>query len=80
MNITLRGKTKQILENMVGEGYSNTLSEAVRLAIISFGEKHTGEKELVSSKLDRIDEEIAGGRRKTLSAKEALGAYSNNLK
>lgn len=74
MNVNLRGITKQILENMVKEGYASTLSEAIRLAIISFGESHS-EEHLVKRKLDRIDNNIKVGKRKVLSPGEALGKY-----
>jgi hypothetical protein len=80
MNVTLRGRTKQILETMVDKGYANTLSEAIRLTIIDFGETHLSEEELVSRKLDRIDREINEGKRKLLSAEEALGPYAKHTK
>lgn len=79
MNVTLRGKTKEILESMVSSGYANTLSEAIRLSIISFGEK-LSEQELVEKKLDRIDEDIKQGKRRLLTAEEAVGSYSKHLK
>ena len=80
MNVILRGRTKQILKEMVEEGYANTLSEAIRLAIISFGESRIGEDELVARKLDRIDKDIKHGKRKLLTAEEALGAHAKHLK
>ncbi len=80
MNVILRGKTKEILETMVAEGYANTQSEAVRMAIINFGEKHLEEVELVNRKLDKIDQEIKEGKRKLLNADEALGSYAKYVK
>ena len=80
MNVGLRGKTKEIVETMVEEGYANTKSEAVRLAIIKFGEEHLSEEELVSRKLDRINAEIKAGKRKLLTAEEALGVHAKHLK
>ena len=80
MNVILRGKTKQIVETMVEEGYANTQSEAVRVALLNFGEKHLEEVELVNRKLDRLDEEIKSGKRKLLNADQALGEYSKYLK
>lgn len=79
MNVTLRGKTKHILEEMVKEGYANTLSEAVRLAIINFRETHEDEIDLVNRKLDKIDREIKEGKRKVINSKQALGRYSKYL-
>jgi hypothetical protein len=80
MNVVLRGRTKEILEGMVYRGYANTLSEAVRLAIIDFGESHFSEEELVNRKLDRIDKEISEGKQKLLNAKQALGSHAKYLK
>jgi len=80
MNVTLRGRTKQILKNMVEEGYANTLSEAIRLAVITFGESHVSEEELVARKLDGIDKKIKQGKRRLLTAEEALGAHAKHLK
>ncbi len=80
MNVIFRGRTKEVLENMVEEGYANTQSEAARLAVISFGEEHFSEVELVNRKLDRIDQDIKAGKRKLLNADEALGSYAKYLK
>ncbi len=80
MNVILRGKTKEILEDMVEDGYANTQSEAVRLAIINFGEDHFNEEEMVNRKLDLIDEQIKKGKRKLLKADKGLGKYAKYLK
>ncbi len=79
MNVNLRGRARQILEVMVKEGYANTRSEAVRLAIINFGDKHA-EDLLVEKKLDKIDALIKGGKRKLLDSHDALGEYAKYLK
>jgi membrane-bound ClpP family serine protease len=80
VNVDFRGRTKQILESMVEEGYANTQSEAARLAIIQFGEEHFSEMELVNKKLDNIDQDIKAGKRKLLNSDEALGNYAKYLK
>ncbi len=80
MNVILNGKTKEIVETMVEEGYANSQSEAIRLAIVNFGQEHLREVELVSKKLDRIDQEIKEGKRRLLTADEALGKYSKLAK
>ena len=80
MNVILRGRTKEIVENMVEEGYANSQSEAVRMAIVDFGQHHLSEAELVNRKLDRIDQDIKAGKRKLLNADEALGEYSKHVK
>lgn len=80
MNVILRGRTKEIVETLVKEGYANSQSEAVRLAIVDFGQHHLNEVELVNRKLDRIDQDIKAGKRKLLTADEALGSYAKYLK
>jgi Arc/MetJ-type ribon-helix-helix transcriptional regulator len=80
MNVILRGRIKNIVKTMVDEGYANSQSEAVRLAIVDFGEHYISEEELVNSKLDRIDAEIKIGKRKLIGAEEALGKYTKYLK
>ncbi len=80
MNVTLRGRVSQILENMIDEGYANTKSEAIRLAILNFGEKHMVEEIMVKEKLDKIDRSIREGSRKLLDAKAALGVYAKHVK
>lgn len=80
MNVTLRGRIRQILDTMIKEGYANTKSEAIRLAILNFGEDHISEEIMVKEKLDRIDKEIKEGKRKVLNSKEALGVYAKYVK
>ncbi|MFA4907687.1 MAG: hypothetical protein WC602_05445 [archaeon] len=80
MNVTLRGKTKEILESMVAGGYANTQSEAIRLAIINFGKEHLSETELVNMTLDEIERQVKAGKRKVLTPKQALGKYAKYLK
>lgn len=78
--MVLRGRTKQIVETMVDKGYANSQSEAVRMAIVDFGQHHLSEAELVNRKLDRIDQDIKVGKRRLLNADEALGEYSKHVK
>ncbi|HIH15906.1 MAG TPA: hypothetical protein HA252_00690 [Candidatus Diapherotrites archaeon] len=80
MNVALRGKTKQILETMVQDGYANTQSEAIRLAIVHFGNEYLDEETLVNRKLDAIDKEISEGKRRLLTPEQALGAHAKHLK
>ena len=79
MNVNLRGKTLQIIDNMVSTGFANTKSEAIRLAILNFGKEHEEEIQ-VSRKIAKINSEIAKGKRRLLTAEEALGAYAKHLK
>jgi Arc/MetJ-type ribon-helix-helix transcriptional regulator len=80
MNVTLRGRTKAVVETMVKEGYANSQSEAIRMAIMDFGQYHLSENEIVNKKLDKIDSEINSGKRKLLNSQEALGEYAKYLK
>ncbi len=79
MNVTLRGKTRQIIEEMIAQGYANTKSEAIRLAIINFGKEHS-EELIVHDKLNKIDIRIREGKRKVLNVKEALGIHAKHVK
>lgn len=80
MNVILKGKTKEIVETLVKEGYANSKSEAVRLAIIDFGQNHLSETDLVNRKLDKLNKEIEMGKSRLLTPKEALGKHSKFLK
>ncbi len=80
LNVILRGVAKEILESMVKEGYANTQSEAIRLAIINFGKEHLSEEELVKRKIDFIESQVKAGKRKELNAEQALGKYAKFLK
>ena len=80
MNVTLKGRVQQILDVMVKEGYANTKSEAIRFALLIFGEEHVREEVAVGKKLDRINKEIKEGKRKVLKSKEALGVYAKYVK
>jgi Arc/MetJ-type ribon-helix-helix transcriptional regulator len=80
MNVILKGKAKLIAQTMVKEGFANSQSEAVRLALFNFGKECLTEDELVAKKMDRIDQEVKSGKRKLLSEKEALGKYADLLK
>jgi len=80
MNVILMGRTKEIVKSMVEDGYANSQSEAVRMAIVDFGQHHLDEVELVNRKLDKIDKNIKAGKRKLLNADQALGEYAKHLK
>lgn len=80
MNVPLRGKSLQVVEEMVAKGYANTKSEAIRLAVMTFGLKNFKEEELVRMKMDFMDAQVDEGRAKLLNSEEALGKYSKYLK
>ncbi|MFQ5406541.1 MAG: HIT family protein [Candidatus Micrarchaeia archaeon] len=56
------------------------LKEAIRTAVVPFGEDHLSEVELVNRKLDKIDKEIRVGKTKLLNADRALGVHSKHVK
>lgn len=73
MNVILKGKTKEIVESMVKEGYANTQSEAVRLAIINFGtQRMVGREEvvLVNKGIAAEMEEINSGKVKVYTSEQ----------
>lgn len=80
MNVVINGVPEQILNKMIKEGYASTKSEAIRLAIISFGKDSKYiENELVNRKIDYIDEQVKLGKRKMLTPEEALGKYAKKI-
>jgi hypothetical protein len=80
MNVTITGVPEKILNKMISDGYASTKSEAIRLAIISFGKsKHDIEIEMVNRKIDWIEEQVRLGKRKTLTPEEALGKYAKYI-
>jgi len=80
MNVILRGKTKEIVQAIVQTGYANSQSEAIRLALIDFGNNYLNETEMVNRKLDAIDRDISNGKSRTLNAEQALGWHAKHLK
>lgn len=79
-NVTVKGVTEEILNKMIKDGYASTKSEAIRLAIISFGKsKQDLEIELVNRKIAYIEEQVRLGERKSLSPKDALGKYEKYI-
>lgn len=70
------GDVAETIEMMISRGRAASKTEAIRLAVIDYREHHLSqeiEDELAVRKMQKIDEEIAKGKRKVLSAKEALG-------
>ncbi len=65
---------------MVKEWYANTKSEAIRFAILSFGEEHVSKEIAVGRKIDKINKEIKEGKCRLLKSREALGVYAKYTK
>ena len=80
MNVVITGATEKILNKMISDGYASTKSEAIRLAIISFGKSQKDiEIEMVNRKVDWIDEQVRLGKRKMLTPEEAFGKYAKYI-
>lgn len=82
MNITLKlqGIPEDIISEMLVKGIATNKTEAIRLAIMDYNEHHQLKQlnesdlnKLAVKKMQQIDKEIAEGKRKVLTAKEALG-------
>lgn len=88
INLKLEGFPEEILMLMVEKKIAANKTEAIRIALFHYNE-HFGirpmekylEDELAVRKMQKIDAEIAAGKRKVLTAKEALGdKYAKMLK
>ena len=82
MLVRLDGNVEKILENLVDAGFFKTKAEAIRAGILELGKEFSAIKskeelmdELMAQKLQRIDEELASGKRKVLTEKEFLKKY-----
>lgn len=56
------------------------MQQRVFRVVVERKEEHLRETELVGKKLDRIDQEIREGKRRLLSADEALGKFAKLAK
>lgn len=80
MNVVVKGVPEEILNKMIKDGYASTKSEAIRLAIISFGKSQKDiEIEMVNRKIEWIDEQVRLGKRKMLTPEEAFGEYAKYI-
>jgi len=82
MNITLKieGFPEEVINEMLAKKIATNKTEAIRVAIMDYNEHHQlkrlNESEsdrLAVKKMRQIDKEIEEGKRKVLTAKEALG-------
>ena len=86
LNLKIEGLPEEVINELVERGIASNKSEAIRLAILHYND-HYGikpikeylEDELAVRKMQYLDEQIAKGKRKLISAKEALGKYSKLL-
>ena len=78
--IKFTGVLEQILEEAVDEGIAKTKTQALRLAVLELNNKYhllekSREDELALRKMQRMEEEIASGKRKLLTLAEVKKKY-----
>ena len=82
MNITLKleGFPEEVINEMLNKKIATNKTEAIRLAIMDYNEHHQLKRlgysetdRLAVKKMQQIDREIEGGKRKVLTPKQALG-------
>ena len=84
--VRLDGSVEDVLNRLVEAGFFKTKAEAVRAGILELGKEYQVVKsrqelldELAIRKMEQADGEMRQGRRKVLTAKQALGAYAKYL-
>jgi len=87
LNLKLEGVQEEIVTDLVDRGIAASKSEAIRMMILHYNEhfkirplEQEWEDELAVKRMEKIDKEIKQGKRRTMSAKEAMGEkYSKML-
>lgn len=84
--VRLDGAVADVLERLVDLGYFRTRSEALRVGILELGKQfgcllapQALEDALVARKMARVDANIASGKLRVLSEREALAKYEREL-
>ena len=84
--VHLEGAVEETMDLLVKAGFFKTKAEVVRAGILGLGERYHTVKsreefldELAVKKMEQIEEETMKGKRKTLTAKQAMGKYSRYL-
>lgn len=66
INIEVKGYVEKVIDRMVEENYAKTKTEAVRLALFEFDQKHgLTDDELYAMAAEKIIKDIAKGKEKT---------------
>lgn len=80
--VHLEGAVEKTLQRLVSTGFFKTKSEAIRAGILELGKDYQIIKsreeimdELAVEKMQRMNAEIRGGRRKALSEEEVARKY-----
>jgi hypothetical protein len=86
MNLKLTGVTETVLKEVVKQGIASNKSEAIRLMILHYNDHYEitpigkrREAEALVRKIDAMDAEVASGKKRWLTSKEALGKYAKYL-
>ncbi len=84
--VHLDGAVDKTLKRLVEAGFFKTKAEAVRAGILELGKEYQIVKskdeildELAVAKMQKMEDDIEGGKRKVLTAKQALGKYARYL-
>ena len=79
-----KGIIAETIEDMIQSGRAATRTEAIRLALLDYRERHLSKSEeldrLAVAKMQRMDKELQEGKRKLISKEKALGKYAKLLK
>ena len=77
VNFDLGGDLEAYVLARIRAGYATSKSEVIRTSLLMA--KQAEEDHLAVLKMQKIDTEIASGKRKLLTAKEAMGKYAKYL-
>ena len=84
--VHLDGAVEETLNLLLEAGFFKTKAEVVRTGILKLGEQYHSVKtreefldELAVKKMEQLDEEVKKGKRKLLTAEQALGKYAKYL-
>ncbi len=80
VHVRLTGDVAKIVEQMIKRGRAASMTEAIRIALLDYNQRHLSREELLDylavKKMQQIDKETKEGKRRVLNAKEALGKYA----
>ena len=82
-SVRFTGVIDTILEQAVKEGLASTKTEALRQGVLELNNKYellkrARQDDLAIRKMQRIDKEIAEGKRRVVSLDEALAKYKKS--
>ena len=77
VNFDLNGSLEEYVLARIKAGYATSKAEVIRASLLRA--KQAEEDHLAVLKMQKIDAEIASGKRKLLTAKQAMGKYAKYL-